>query len=367
MITEEGAFASSLDADSEGEEGRFYVWSLDEIRDVLGEDGAVFARFYDVSAGGNWEHTNILNRLTSGEADTDTEGRLAAMRARLLERRAGRVRPGLDDKVLADWNGLMIAALVRAALALDRPDWIPIAERAFRFIASIMSQEDQLGHSWRAGSLIFPGFALDHAAMMRAALALHEATGEGAYFDHGRKWRDVLLRDYRVPDSDILAMTAASGAELIVRPQPTQDEAVPNANGVFAEALVRLASLTGTEEDRRLADPTLTALTAVAAAQPVGHTSILNALDLHLRGLSVVVVNDVNGSLTSAALRLPYLERTVCAVRDPAALPDTHPAAALARSAQGPAAMVCAGMRCSLPVIQPDDLVQTAREVLSES
>ena len=101
-----------------------------------------------------------------------------------------RIRPGLDDKVLADWNGLMIAALVRAALALERPEWIGLARRAFAFVAAQMSRGDSLGHSWRAGQLIFPGFALDHAAMMRAALALHEATGEAAYLDRARAWRD---------------------------------------------------------------------------------------------------------------------------------------------------------------------------------
>ena len=364
MVTPEGAFASSLDADSEGEEGRFYVWSLDEIKEVLGEDAELFARLYDVSAEGNWEHTNIPNRLKSGTADQETEARLSAMRARLLKRRASRVRPGLDDKVLADWNGLMIAALVRAGLALDCSEYIPIAGRAFRFIASAMTKDGQLGHSWRTGSLVFPGFALDHAAMMRAALALYEATGEGAYLAHAGTWRDVLLGDYRVPETGVLAMTAATGEGLIVRPQPTHDEAVPNANGVFAEALVRLAALTGADEDRRRADEMLAALVGVAASAPVGHTSILNALDLHLRGLAVVVVNDVNGSLTRAARRLPYLERTVSVVTDPAALADDHPAAALARAARGPAAMVCAGMRCSLSVTAAEDLATTAREML---
>jgi uncharacterized protein YyaL (SSP411 family) len=282
----------------------------------------------------------------------------------LLERRVARVPPGLDDKVLADWNGLMIAALVRAALALDRPDWIALAERAFRFIVSTMSRGGQLGHSWRAGSLVFPGFALDHAAMMRAALSLYEATGEEGYRDHARTWRDVLVGDYGVPESGILAMTAASGEGLIVRPQPTHDEAVPNANGVFAEALVRLAALTGADEDRRPADNILATLTAIAAPAPIGHASILNAVDLHLRGLTVVVANEVNGSLTAAARRLPYLERTVCVVSDPTALPGTHLAAALARSAHGPTAMVCAGMRCSLPVTTEQDLERTAQEML---
>jgi uncharacterized protein len=364
MVTVEGAFASSLDADSEGEEGRFYVWSLAEMREVLGTDTDLFARIYDVSEAGNWEHTNILNRLDSGEVEAATETRLAAIRARLLERREQRIRPGLDDKVLADWNGLMIAALVRAALAVDQPTWIVLAERAFRFIADAMSKDGQLGHSWRAGSLVFPGFALDHAAMMRAAVALHEATGESAYLDHARAWHDILSRYYRVPETGLLAMTAANGEDLLVRPQPTHDEAVPNANGVFAEALVRLAMSTGSEEDYRLADSTLVAVTTTAAGAPIGHMSVLNALDLRLRGLTVVVVNDVKGSLKRAGLRLPYLERVVSSLSDAETLPDTHPAKELAGSTQGPRALVCGGMRCSLPVAAPEDLARTAREML---
>ncbi|HEX2726233.1 MAG TPA: thioredoxin domain-containing protein [Beijerinckiaceae bacterium] len=364
MLTGEGAFASSLDADTEGEEGRFYVWSLAELRAALGDDADLFAQVYDVSDVGNWEHTNILNRLLSGEADPATEERLADMRTRLLARRAGRVRPGLDDKILADWNGLMIAALVRAALALDQPDWIKLAQRAFGFIVGAMAKGGQLGHSWRAGALVFPGFALDHAAMMRAAIALHEATGEATYLDHARTWRDSLAHQYRVPETGLLAMTAANGEDLIVRPQPIHDDAVPNANGVFAEALVRLAAVTGSDEDRRLAGSTLAALATAAAAAPLGHMSILNALDLHLRGVTIIVVNDVKGTLRRAALRLPCLERVVSSFSDANALPDTHPAKELARTTHGPRALVCGGMRCSLPVAAPEDLARTAREML---
>ena len=361
-----GAFASSLDADSEGVEGKFYVWSLDELREILGKDAEFFARVYDVSAHGNWEETNILNRLRSGWSDDpEMEARLARCRARLLERRSGRIRPGLDDKVLADWNGLMIAALVRAGLMLERPDWIALAQRAFGSVVDRMSRGDQLGHSWREGALIFPGFALDHAAMMRAALALHEATGEGAYLDYARTWRDVLMRDYLVTETGLLAMTAATADPLVVRPQPSHDEAVPNANGVFAEALVRLAALSGAEEDRRIAEDTLATLSSAAIAQPLGHTSILNALDLHLRGLAVVVAGDADGRLSAAALRLPYLERSVAALEDPGALAPGHPAKGAALAGAGPQALVCAGMRCSLPVATREALTATAREMLA--
>ena len=288
------------------------------------------------------------------------------MRDTLLSRRAARIRPGLDDKVLADWNGLMIAALVRAALALERPEWIGLARRAFAFVAAQMSRGDSLGHSWRAGQLIFPGFALDHAAMMRAALALHEATGEAAYLDRARAWRAVLMHDYLVTDTGILAMTAANADALVVRPQPSHDDAVPNANGVFAENLVRLAALTGAEEDRRLAEDALSTLARAAGPAPLGHTTILNALDLHLRGLTVVVANDTAGDLARAALRLPYLERSVSRIADSGALAPDHPAKSTAFTGAGPQALVCAGMRCSLPVATGEALERTAREMLTQ-
>jgi uncharacterized protein YyaL (SSP411 family) len=126
MTTPGGAFASNLDADSESEEGRFYVWSLAEVRKVIGKDAALFERMHDITEAGNWEGTNIPNRLLSGDVPQDLEERLATARERLLEHRSARVRPGLDDKVLADWNGLMISSLVRAGLLLDKPNWIRV-------------------------------------------------------------------------------------------------------------------------------------------------------------------------------------------------------------------------------------------------
>ena len=364
MTVEGGAFAASLDADSEGVEGKFYVWSLDEVREVLGADADLFARIYDVTQEGNWEETNVLNLLRSGEPDAETKARLAPLRGRLLTRRETRVRPGLDDKVLADWNGLMIAALVRAGLALDRPAWVSLAEQAFRFIVGAMVRDGRLGHAWRAGALVFPGFALDYAAMMRAALALHEATNATAYLDYAKAWRGVLLADYRVPETSLLAMTAQDTADpLVVRPQPSHDEAVPNANGVFAEAMVRLAGLTGAEADRQIAEETVARLSFVAWTAPAGHASLLNALDLHLRGLTVVVTGDHHtGVLRRAALRLPYLDR-IGVVSDPTALAGDHPAKTQASAEGDPQALVCAGMRCSLPVTTATDLTRIAEEM----
>jgi len=366
MATPEGAFASSLDADSEGEEGRFYVWSLTEIREVLGEeDAAFFARVYDITEEGNFEGRNIPNRLITGEAPSPVEERLAASRKRLLERRAARIRPGLDDKVLADWNGLMIAALARAAPLLEHPEWITPARRAYRFVRDTMSRGNLLGHSWRGGALIFPGFALDHAAMMRAALVLHEATNDGAYLQDAKTWRDVLLSEFMIPETGCLAMTSQGADPLIVRPQPTHDEAVPNANGVFAEALVRLAQITQGQDDYQRAGDVLSNLIGIARSSPLGHTSILNALDLHLRGLSILVTGQEAKALHEAALRVPYLDRSVHLMKAGEALDDNHPAKALAASRENAQALVCAGMRCSLPVTTPEALAAQVKEMLS--
>ena len=363
MIVPEGAFASSLDADSEGEEGRFYVWSRREVLDVLDADGPAFARAYDVSEAGNFEGHNILNRLDSRDLD-ETDPMLARGRAALLAHRAGRIRPGLDDKVLADWNGLMIGALVRASTLLGEPAWIAIAARAFAFVADAMTHEGGLGHSWRAGRLVVPGFALDHAAMMRAALALAEATREPAYLAHAQRWRDHLLAEYRDPATGLLAMTSGRAEPLIARPRPTHDDAVPNANGVFAEAMVRLAQMTGAAADHQAAEIQLAAAGRAAAAAPLAHASVLNALDLHLNGTSVLVVQDEEGVLTRAGLSWPYLDRTMAAVADPAALPADHPARALADAAAGATALVCAGRRCSLPVTRAEALRAEIRMML---
>ena len=198
MINNDGAFVSSLDADSEHEEGKIYVWSEPEIDAVLGDEATLFKRFYDVDAGGNWEGKTILNRLAHPAlADMETEAALARCRDKLLAARAPRVRPGLDDKVLADWNGLMIAALAAAGSSFERADWVAFAERAFAFITLRMTGPDgRLHHSWCAGAARHPASVDDYANLCRAALALYEATSNAAYLGRARQWVAVLDRHH---------------------------------------------------------------------------------------------------------------------------------------------------------------------------
>ncbi len=169
-----GAFTSALDADSEGEEGRFYVWSGAEIDRLLGGDAPTFRLAYGVTDAGNWEGHNVLNRLHESGLPQGDAAVLARCRATLLAARERRIRPGRDDKVLADWNGLMIAALAQAAGQLGKSDWLHLAQDAFAAVLRHMSDGDRLFHSWRAGRRLPMGFLDDYAQMSRAALALFQ-------------------------------------------------------------------------------------------------------------------------------------------------------------------------------------------------
>jgi uncharacterized protein len=357
MTTEEGAFAASLDADSEGEEGKFYVWSLAEVQQALGaDDAAFFARHYDVTEGGNFEGHNILNRLQREPTDNATEARLADLRSALLAVRAKRVHPGLDDKVLADWNGLMIAALVNAGLMLDDHTWLNRARHAFAFIAETMTRGDRLGHSWRDGKLLFPGLASDFAAMIRAALALHEATGERAYLDYAVAWQGAFDRHYADATGGGYFMTADDAEGLVLRPKSTTDDALPNPHGLTAQNLIRLAAHTGDDTWRHKADAMFDALLPAAAENLYSHLSLLNALDLRLRAAELVAIGRDVASYAGAALKLPFIDRMV--LRAPRAddLPPAHPARAAFASLPESAMLVCVGERCSLPVTDPDKI-----------
>jgi uncharacterized protein YyaL (SSP411 family) len=360
MTTPEGAFCASLDADSEGVEGKFYVWSKAEIEEVLGpENAAVFAANYDVTAGGNFEGHNILNRLNNLPRSMEIEGKLAMLRSLLHKKREQRVRPGLDDKVLADWNGLMIAALVNSGIVLDEPSWLDLARRAFDFIAHSMTRGDRLGHSWRAGQLLFPGLASDFAAMTRAALALYEATAERSYLDQALAWQRALDGHYADPDSGGYYLSAGDAADLPVRPHSTLDDATPNPNAVAAQNLVRLAALTGEHAWRAQADRLIEGILAGAERNLFGHVALLNALDLRLRGAEIVLTGPQAEFFAQAALKLPFLERIVLRVRTADELPAAHPAhAKLAAVPQG-AAFVCVGETCSLPVTDPGAIAAT--------
>jgi uncharacterized protein YyaL (SSP411 family) len=351
MMSGEGAFFASLDADSEGEEGKFYVWSYDEVIKTLGEtDGEYFARHYDVKPGGNFEGHSILNRLTGLDLTAEDESRLAPLRAKLLAVRATRIRPGLDDKVLADWNGLMIAALVNSALIMDEPDWLTMARRAFDFVARSMTKGDRLGHSWREGRLLFPGLASDFATMIRAALSLYEAIGERNYLERALAWQNSFDKHYADAETGAYYLSADDADDLVLRPHSTQDDATPNPNSVAAQNLVRLAVFAGDHKWRMRADRLIETVLSAAERNLFGHVALLNALDLRLRAAEIVVTGPHAGHLAKTALKLPYLDRIMLRAPSPGDLPPAHPAQEKLKAAPESAAFICVGEHCSLPV-----------------
>ena len=367
MTTPDGAFCASLDADSEGVEGKFYVWTAEEIAAVLTpDDAALFARAYDVTPDGNWAEephglrVTILNRLEAPPLTPAEEARLASLREKLLAHRARRVRPGLDDKVLADWNGLMIAALVHAGTALDQPAWVSLAACAYRSILASMTYRDaegreRLAHSRRGAVLVKPALALDNAAMLRAALALHEARGvtpeaSGDYLADAERFAKALDRDHRDQDTGLLCMAARDAGDVILRLKPTGDDAIPNAHAVALDGLLRLAALSGDSLWLEAADQLFTAVTGPARQSPIAHLGILNALDTRLRGAMIVTAGRDRAALTQAALAAPFLLRSVVDLDETRRLPDDHPAQAQLAAAGSGAAFVCVAGACSLPI-----------------
>jgi len=361
MRLPEGGFASSLDADSEHEEGKFYVWSEAEIDALLGNRAARFKEIYDVTPSGNWEGHTILNRLHHVDWRGDEETEFAKDLKVLLAARAGRVRPGLDDKALADWNGLLIAALAEAAVALGRPDWRALAIGAFDFVIKSLGDGERLKHSFRAGRAAHAGMLDDYAQMIRAALTLHEITGDAAYLDHAQRW--LAVADAHFWDkAGGYCYTADDGETLIVRTKPAYDGPVPAANGIMAQNLARLFYLTGEARYRERAEALFAAFAGEVARNPIAHAALLAARDLLDHGLQIVIAGargtvETEGLLAAVfAASLP--SRALTVVPPGGKLPDGHPAQGKGPVAGRAAAYICEGPTCSLPIASPDALRQ---------
>jgi len=371
MVTEEGGFASSLDADSEGLEGKFYVWSFEEIGEVLGpEDAKIFAAIYDVTPQGNFEGHNILNRIISLEpSDAATEAQLVMMRAKLLVRRAERIRPGFDDKVLADWNGLMIAALAKAADSLGKPEWLTAAKRACDFVSIRMTLDGRLLHSYRAGEAKAPATATDYANMIRAALVLANVTGDASYVERARQWTQILDRHYWAEGRGGYYLAADDTSDLIVRTINALDDATPNANGTMVSNLMALYLWTGDERYRDRAEATLRAFASDLGRNVFSHTGLLaGAIDVNWPAHIVIVMPEVGDArpfrraLAQVSLPGAVVQEVRESLVEGGALPESFPAHGKMAVGGKPTAYVCIGPQCSAPVTDPAALVEVMRE-----
>ncbi|MFV3127333.1 thioredoxin domain-containing protein [Niveispirillum sp. KHB5.9] len=364
MVAEGGGFAASLDADSEGEEGKFYVWAQSEIRRLLpADDAELFCRTYDVTGEGNWEGHTILNRMREdGLADEGTEQVLSRCRAILLQARAGRVRPGWDDKVLADWNGLMIAALARAGAVFERADWLDAAKRAFAFVRDHMSTSGgRLWHGYRDGQARHRGTLEDHANMARAAVTLFEVTGEGTYLDQAVTWLGKVQSHFHDDADGGYFITADDADDLIRRPRHAHDNAVPAGNGTLVGLFSRLWLLSGDDQWRQRADALITAFAGEVGRNFFPLAGFLNGVDLRLHGQVLVIAGPADDA-EAMAMRRVALERSrpnlvLFHQKDGGVSPPPlHPAAGKTMVKGRATAYLCQEQHCSAPVTAATDL-----------
>ena len=361
MTVPEGGFASTLDADSEGVEGKFYVWREREIDTLLGADADAFKKAYDVTPHGNWEEATILNRpadLEPGGAVGDET--LEKCRRILFEARAKRIRPGYDDKVLADWNGLMIAAMANAGLAFARPDWVDAARRAFDFVTARMVEDGRLRHSWRHGKLKHPATLDDYANMARAALMLFETTSDETCLDTATALVQTLDRHYLDPGDGAYFFAADDTARLIVRAKTATDNAVPSGNGTMVGVLSRLYYLTGEPRWRDKATALVRAFSGDVARNFIPLATLVNNAEFLADAAQIVLVAGAGQKGAEPLRRLVFescVPNRIFRQVDPDAdLPDGHPARGKGQVYGQPTVYVCRGPVCSPPVTGPQGL-----------
>ncbi len=371
LTTDDGAFAASQDADTDGIEGLTFTWRAPEIRDVLGDAAALFAAAYGVTDDGNWEGVTILSRVVPDEAlagrfgipAPEVAARLADARALLLARRGDRPQPARDDKALAAWNGLAIAAFADAAVAFAAEDaaaavrYRAAADRAASAIVSgLLAPDGSLGRSWKDGRSVGQGVLEDYTHLADGLLALYEATFDERWFETARALMDRVLTHFADPAGGFFD-TADDHEQLVTRPKDVQDNAVPSGNAMAARVLLRLAAWTGEGSYRDAAERAMRTVVPFVVRYPTGFAQWLSAMDLALApAIEVAIVGSPDDAATAALLaevRRGYRPNQVVSVAaDPAA--SAVPLLADRVSLDGrPTAYVCRGFVCRLPVTEP--------------
>jgi uncharacterized protein YyaL (SSP411 family) len=301
MTDEGGAFYSAEDADSEGEEGKFYVWTPDEVEDVLGiEEGDLYSELYDITESGNFEGHNIPNLIeTTMESFAkrkqipvdELKQRMEAARAKLFAHREERIHPGKDDKILTAWNGLMIAALSKAARALDKPAYAEAAAKAAEFLLRELRREDgRLLARYRDGEAAFLGYVDDYAFLVWGLIELYEATFELRYLREAVQLNADMLRLFGDEEKGGLFFYGSDAEQLLTRPKEIYDGAMPSGNAAAALNLLRLSRLTYDAKLSQAADMQLQAFAGAVASYPPGHALTLAALDFAYGEASEIVI-----------------------------------------------------------------------------
>jgi uncharacterized protein YyaL (SSP411 family) len=384
MTGPKGGFYSATDADSEGREGKFFVWTKAEIESLLGEDAVLFNRAYGVTEEGNFEDPhhppapgekgmNVLHLVYTADevakqekiAPEEAAKRLASARRTLLAARAKRVPPGLDDKVLVSWNGLMIGALAYAGRVLDEPRYVDAAERAADFILKEMRTRDgRLLRTWREGQAKIPAFLEDYAFLADALLDLYEATFELHRLQEAKELASEMNRLFGDEERGGWYHTPADATDLVARVKTPTDAATPSANAVAVQVMIRLGALTGDSPATERAERTLRVFHDAMDRYPGATMGLLIGLDLllHEDG-EIAIVGDPKKKTTQELLKTvnaAFIPGMMLALRHPSAGPEEENLIPLLKGKTlvggAEAAYVCENYSCKAPVTTPADL-----------
>jgi uncharacterized protein YyaL (SSP411 family) len=343
----EGGFYSALDADSEGEEGKFYVWTIEQVREVLGGDAEAALDYLGVRPGGNWEGKTILTRGAE-----EPEG-FENLRKRLYEARAERVWPGLDDKRLTSWNALMISALADAGAVLEREDYLEAARRCASFLLDDLVDDGRLLRTWKDGQGRLNAYLEDHAYLVEALLTLYEATFEPRWFIAARSLADTMIERFGDPEKGGFFETSADHEQLVTRRKDPEDHPIPSGNSSAAYGLLRLAALTGEHEYERQAVGVLRLFAEMAPRHPNAFAHLLQALDFHLATVREVALVGSDVGPLERVVRGEFRPHVVLAGGEP----DGVPLLEGRETVDGRAtAYVCERFACKAPVTEPGEL-----------
>src|SRR6185503_3040605 len=366
----EGGFCASYDADSEGHEGRFYVWSLAEFMEVAGQDGPVAAAYWGVTGEGNFEGANILHVAETARGvaasfhtkETSVDAAIARARAALADRRAQRAWPARDDKVLASWNALAVRAFASAALAFGDSQYLRVAADAGEFLFSRMVVDGRVMRSFNAGRASLPGFLEDHAGLGLAALSLYEATFDAGWLDRARTMGDAVVRWFWSDELGAFFDTASDQEALITRPREVTDNATPSGTSLAVALLVRLAELFRDVDARRRATYVAETLQPMIARFPAAFGHLLGSIDLLVHGAAELAIVGDPASAAVHDLRATAFTRFVPGLVVAGAMPNASLGVALLEDRpmiDGRAtAYLCRGYTCEQPITAPQELAR---------
>jgi len=365
MRVEDG-FATSIDADSEGEEGKYYIWSEAEVDAALvGTFSQKFKAAFGITREGNFQGKNILRRIGTSAPYPQPEADEALLQKQcgmLLAARQKRVAPSRDDQVLADANGMVIAALANAGAAMRRPEWVAEAAKAFEFIVKTLGDGDKLCHSWRAGKRGHIGFADDYAHMARGALALWEATGEKRFIDQAQRWVHTLNENFWDSFGGGYFTSAASDDPLFVRVRSIFDQTQPPANSIMLGVLSRLGMATAETVYIDRCNKLIEGFAQEVTRAYLSCGSFLNGLEFAVSNLQILVMGPIDNQKTleliAAVQGRSLPNKLLIVVADGSALPEGHPAKNLQMVNGNPTAYICQRGQTSQPIVNPVALSQ---------